>query len=227
MQDGSGGEPAFGAGTHAPDKFGRRSQHGGPNQFSRKLEAWFLEEPLFDAATVLGPACPVPRRPGVYAWFFRRLPPGVPATDVATRNGMTLLYVGIAPRAPPANGKPPSRQSVWSRVRYHYRGNAEGSTLRLTLGCLLAETLGIELRRVGSGNRLTFGPGEVILSAWMAENALVCWQEDPRPWEAEDALIRSVSLPLNLQGNQGHTLHGTLSRIRAVAKERARSLPIL
>jgi hypothetical protein len=28
------------------------------------------------------------------------------------------------------------------------RGNAEGSTLRLTLGCLLSEQLGIELRRV-------------------------------------------------------------------------------
>ena len=48
-----------------------------------------------------------------------------------------------------------------------YRGNAYGSTLRLTLGCLLADQLGIELRRVGSGTRLTFGDGEQALSEWM------------------------------------------------------------
>ena len=40
-----------------------------------------------------------------------------------------------------------------NRIRYHFRGNAEGSTLRLTLGCLLIKPLGIELRRVGSGKR--------------------------------------------------------------------------
>jgi hypothetical protein len=47
-------------------------------------------------------------------------------------------------------------------VRYHYRGNTAGSTLRLTLGCLL----GLELRRVGSGKRMTFGKaGEATLRA--------------------------------------------------------------
>jgi hypothetical protein len=43
-------------------------------------------------------------------------------------------------------------------------GNAEGSTLRLSSGCILAEQLGIQLRRVGSGKRLTFGTGEQRLS---------------------------------------------------------------
>jgi len=42
------------------------------------------------------------------------------------------------------------------RIPYHYKGNAEGSTLRLTLGCPLSEELDIELRRVGSGKRVTF-----------------------------------------------------------------------
>ncbi|MET8121086.1 GIY-YIG nuclease family protein [Micromonospora sp. NPDC005189] len=68
-----------------------------------------------------------------------------------------LLYVDISPKAPPGNGRPPSRQTIRGRIRYHYRGNAAGSTLRLTLGSLLAGELGIGLRRVGSGNRLTFG----------------------------------------------------------------------
>ena len=51
------------------------------------------------------------------------------------------------------------------RIRYHYQGNAEGSTLRLTLGCLLSEELDIELQRVGSGKRMTFAEGEGILCA--------------------------------------------------------------
>ncbi|GAA2511770.1 hypothetical protein GCM10010406_54960 [Streptomyces thermolineatus] len=38
-----------------------------------------------------------------------------------------------------------SPQNLRTRVRYHFRGNAAGSTPRLTLGCLL----GLELRRFG------------------------------------------------------------------------------
>jgi hypothetical protein len=45
-----------------------------------------------------------------------------------------------------------SRQSLRTRIRYHFRGNAAGSTLRLSLGCLL----GLALRRVGSGARMTY-----------------------------------------------------------------------
>ena len=61
------------------------------------------------------------------------------------------------------NGRSPSRQTLQDRVRYHYGGNAEGSTLRKTLGILLADELGIELRRVGSGKRMTFVDGELKL----------------------------------------------------------------
>jgi hypothetical protein len=58
-----------------------------------------------------------------------------------------------------------SQQTLRQRIRYHYTGNAAGSTLPLTLGCLLAERLGIQLRRMGSGRRLTFAAGEGKLSA--------------------------------------------------------------
>jgi hypothetical protein len=86
-----------------------------------------------------------------------------------------LLYVGIAPRRISTRT---SRQNLRKRIRYHFRGNAYGSTLRLTLGCLL----GLQLRRVGSGTRLTFGPAsEQTLSEWMAEHARVCWCETSEP----------------------------------------------
>ena len=61
------------------------------------------------------------------------------------------------------------KQSLLERVKYHYRGNAEGSTLRKTPGCLLAWELGIEFRRVGFGKQMSLAEGEQGLIAWMAE----------------------------------------------------------
>jgi len=111
----------------------------------------------------------VPREPGVYAWYFRETPPDVPTEGCRQAFGATLLYAGISPK------KRPSTQNLRSRIRYHYTGNAEGSTLRLTLGCLLERRLGICLCRVGSGKRRTFADGEDRLSEWIAHNALVIW----------------------------------------------------
>jgi len=104
-------------------------------------------------------------------------------------------------------------------------GNAEGSTLRLSLGCLLARKLGIELRRVGSGDRMTFTSGERMLSAWMVENASVAWSRFHAPWEVEEALISAIYLPLNIDQNT-HPFAVRLSDIRCAAKARARALPI-
>ncbi|MFG1711241.1 GIY-YIG nuclease family protein [Nonomuraea sp. M3C6] len=83
---------------------------------------------LWKATEVLTRPSPVPAAAGIYGWYFAQPPhPSLPADR--------LLYVGIAPRRM-ANRA--SKQNLRSRVRYHFRGNAEGSTLRLTLGCLLA-----------------------------------------------------------------------------------------
>jgi hypothetical protein len=120
-----------------------------------------------------------------------------------------------------------SRQNLLDRINYHYTGNAEGSTLRKTLGCLLAEELGIELRRVGSGKRMTFVEGERTLSAWMAENAYVSWTVRQQPWEVEDYLITALDLPLNLMGNKHNQFHPTLTVARARCVARARNLPPL
>ncbi|MEJ7786319.1 MAG: GIY-YIG nuclease family protein [Solirubrobacteraceae bacterium] len=169
---------------------------------------------------------PVPKAPGVYAWYFKAIPGTVDASDCHTFEGMPLLYVGIAPKKPYADGRL-SRSTPHQRVRYHYRGNAEGSTLRLTLGCLLASTLGIELRRVGSGARRTFGEGEATLSRWMSENAYVTWIESAEPWADEHALIADLDLPLNLDQNRRNRFHAELTAIRKAAKQRAADLPIL
>jgi hypothetical protein len=101
------------------------------------------------------------------------------------------------------------------RLWMHYAGNSEGSTLRETLGCLLAEQLGIQLHRVGSGRRRTFADGEQLLSAWMSQNAFVSWLIRERPWKLEHHLITTVDLPLNLEGNLAHWFHTELTQARA------------
>ncbi|MFI7466857.1 GIY-YIG nuclease family protein [Nonomuraea sp. NPDC049646] len=168
---------------------------------------------LWEAAEVLTRPSPVPGAAGIYGWYFTQPPhPSLPADR--------LLYVGIAPRRMATRA---SRQNLRSRVRYHFRGNAEGSTLRLSLGCLL----GLELRRVGSGKRLTFGQaGEKELTDWMAEHARVCWVRHEEPWTGESALIAQLDLPLNLDQNRRHAFHPYLSGLRSSARAHARGLPI-
>ena len=181
---------------------------------------------LWSRDEVLATRSPVPKEPGVYAWYFRSVPPGVPTEGCVQHGSHILLYVGIAPKAPPRNGAKPSTQRLFHRIRYHYRGNAEGSTLRLTLGCLLSEELGLVLRRVGSGKRFTFSDGENRLSDWMGKNAFVAWSVDPEPWTLEKDLIARLSLPLNLDQNTTHPFHRRLSALRRKAKQQARSLPV-
>lgn len=179
------------------------------------MEATTLVSPdrLWSAREVLVRPSPVPAVAGVYGWHFRE----PPHRDL---DAGRLLYVGIAPRYM-ANRT--STQNLRKRVRYHYRGNAAGSTLRLTLGCLL----GLELRRVGSGKRMTFGKGgEATLSQWMADNARVCWIEQSEPWDLESQLISRLDLPLNLDQNRHNAFHSRLKEMRAQARERARELPI-
>jgi hypothetical protein len=117
------------------------------------------------------------------------------------------MYAGIAPKASPPIPRLPSKQRLFHRIRYHFQGNAEGSTLRLTLGCLLSQQLSLSLRRVGSGRRLTFASGEQLLSEWMDKNAFVTWIVHPEPWVLEKELIHLVSLPLNLDMNRAHPFH--------------------
>ena len=171
----------------------------------------------------------MPRARGVYAWYFAETPPGIDTNGCFRLADMTLLYVGISPREPPANGRPASRSTLRQRLRTHYAGNAAGSTLRRTLGCLLSERIGIELRRVGSGSRHTFtNPGEQRLDRWMAENAFVVWREVAKPWEAERSILKSgLPFPLNVRDNPSAELAAVVQQVRRIALGRANELPII
>ena len=199
-----------------------------PNEPDTDYRADFLTRPLYTRAEVFSTPCPVPRSPGVYGWWFRTIPGPIGVSGCQHRGGLTLLYAGISPTRPPTNGKPPSSQNLHQRIRYHYSGNGEGSTLRKTLGVLLADELGIELRRVGSGKRRTFGKhGEAVLTNWMADNALVSWLVHSEPLVLERELIETLDVPLNLQDNKHNAFHAELTRLRATAERNARDKPVL
>jgi hypothetical protein len=194
---------------------------------SNEIGAFVAPRRLFSRGEVLVRPSPVLSRDGVYGWWFRHLPPLVETSGCHKYQGLTLLYAGISPNRPPQNGRPPSRQNLRDRIKYHYTGNAEGSTLRKTLGCLLIDELGIQLRRVGSGNRMTFADGEQALSAWMANNAFVSWLVRDSPWELENQLLVSLDLPLNLQGNAHNAFHPVLTKARARCVRLAREQSIV
>ncbi len=156
-----------------------------------------------------------PRVGGVYGWFFKGVPRLIHADGCIRRGEMTLLYLGISPESLGSGA------SLRTRIRYHYLGNAEGSTLRRSLGCVLEGQLGTVLHRVGSGGRRTFGPKEAQLTQWMAENAAVTWVETAEPWLLEEALISRLPLPLNIEMNGSHPFCAQLRQLRLQARLRA------
>jgi hypothetical protein len=180
-------------------------------------------EKTYSRTEVMSKPTPIPAVNGVYFWWFKEIPPGVPTEGCITCDGYTLLYVGISPDQ---RGKPNSRSNLRKRIKTHYSGNAAGSTLRRTLGVLLSGVSSFPLRRVGSGSRMTFThPGEQWLDAWMEKNARVHWIPVEAPWELEDTLIASIPLPLNIQGNSHH-FRMTLSGMRSQAAADARMMEI-
>lgn len=177
---------------------------------------------------VIGKTSIVPKVAGIYAWYFKDLP----SKDIDYKNCWVqqdayLLYVGISPRKPPRNGKPPSKETLRSRIRTHMRGNSSSSTLRYSIGCLLSQTMDIQLRRVGENERFHFSNGENVLSDWLEENALVTWISIDEPWLAEGNVISDLYLPLNLDHNKNHPFYENLTKSRKNSRERAKQLPVI
>lgn len=135
---------------------------------------------LWSRAEVLSRPWPVPRKPGVYAWYFRGIPDRAPIEHPLIHDSnvrSTLAF--LSPASPPRSGKLSRTQVLRRRIQMHMRGNVYGPTLRPSLGCLLGNELGIELRRRGGGTRLMFADGERVLhrsSAGLAVHRPKAWR---------------------------------------------------
>ncbi len=190
----------------------------------------FLAAQRYTRDEVFSEADPVPAKAGAHGWWFREISGGIDTSECEQRDGWTLLYVGVSPGPPRADGRPSTPQDLRKRIRYHFgagNASADGSTLRKSLGVLLGERLGIELRRVGSGKRQTFAGGEAVLTEWMAENCAVSWVLHPEPWYLEGKLFKALHLPLNFQGNDRNTFAAELKRRRRDAAMKAGKMRVL
>jgi hypothetical protein len=161
--------------------------------------------------------CPVPRRSGLYGWYFNAVPPGVPTDGCNRFDGLTLLYAGIAP------GFANSRGHLRKRIRTHYRSGGR-STLRRDLGLLLERELDLQVALQRDRVSFFYGETEDRLTEWMSENAFVVWHEHDEPWTIEREIMRLTSLPLNLHHNSLHPFYATLRAQRADCRRRAQLL---
>jgi hypothetical protein len=70
---------------------------------------------LWSRSEVLTRPCPVLAKPGIYAWYFKDVPPLVPVQGCVTWLGLTLLYVGISPSEPANSSDKLSQQNLKKR----------------------------------------------------------------------------------------------------------------
>lgn len=136
------------------------------------LRALLHPDRLLTCSEIRVKPCPIVSKPGVYAWYFRQVPPRVPTQGCHVFATYTLFVywhfsVPATKRRIPARAIGPEANPI-SRSRECGRVDAASIP-----GLLVGSELGNELRRVGSGERMTFVMGEQRLSAWMAEHALV------------------------------------------------------
>lgn len=145
----------------------------------------------------------------MYGWHFTTAPR-------ADLDANTLLYVGVSP------GRATSRETLRSRIKYHFSGDAEGSTVRMTVGLLL----GLPLRLRERTETKTFGPdGEAELSRWLSARGRLCWHLHDEPWTIRPAVVAGAGAPLNVQHNQEHPFHPVVTELRAAAVAEARRRP--
>lgn len=159
-----------------------------------------------------------PASPGIYSWWFRGGALDVPEADYRCRNEYELLYIGISPSRASSAG------TLRRRLRQHVRDDASRSTLRMTLGVLLTQQLGLTLEL--NRGRATYGQeGEARITRWLVDNARVAWAIDPTPWAVERELLASSALALNISGRDDDFVR-SLSARRSEALRVARGGPV-
>jgi len=171
----------------------------------------------------------IPAQNGIYAWYFKTTPninlfkkyyqiesnaKSLFLQDSFKFKNYQLLYIGISPK------DTKSKNNIRNRIKGHMNGNAYGSTLRLSLGCLLSNELNITLNKYGSS--IHFGEGEEKLSEWINHNAFVTFQTCEKPWDVEKEAIKTLLLPLNIRDNKNSVFKKPLEEIRKNAKRMAR-----
>ena len=131
----------------------------------------------------------LPAKSGLYAWWAA---PDVladfPGSPHPRAGGYRLLYVGIA-------------SNLRRRILQNHLRRSGSSTLRRTLAGLLMESQGYQTRR--TDRVVLIDSDEIRLTAWMDTYLRLSWSEHPAPREVEQAIIETLTPPLNVDHASG------------------------
>lgn len=117
--------------------------------------------------------------------------------------GRHVLYIG-------ATG-----HSLRRRLKHHLADDTCMSTFRMSLGAVLMETLGLEVRVVPGQRYFGFSPeSEQMLSAWIAEHVSVAVRPHARARDVEQRLISRAQPPLNIAGRGPTEGAAEMARLR-------------
>ncbi len=166
----------------------------------------------------------IPKTSGIYAWYFKELPPHVPNdTKYQIKKDemiFHLLYVGEA-------------SNLHRRIRGHYKYQSDSSTLRRSLGVLFHKHNSkcmppfiCKMKPDGTYRYHFPKNGENCLTAWMKKHAFICWAEHKDADEKirqkiETELMELVLPPLNIK-NGTHPFSCKLGKMRCEAELQAR-----
>ncbi|WP_421926763.1 GIY-YIG nuclease family protein [Neoaquamicrobium sediminum] len=186
-------------------------------RYSDERDTLLRPTSLLPARAVLDDPALMPDRGGIYAWWFDEEIPSVPLDNTLTLGSHRLLYIGIAPRAPSADGAE-SKSTLRKRiVRNHLSRRIASSTLRRSLAWLLSHSLELAIGRNGARKAIMSRDDEERLTGWMCSHAAISLLCHEQAWTIEEDLIANgPALPLNLKGSK-HPFRMQLSAMRAKA----------
>jgi hypothetical protein len=175
---------------------------------------------LFTVEDVLKAPSAAPNEPGLYAWWFDKLPDDVPLAGAPEQTGFRLAYIGIA------SHRPGSRRTLRQRLRNHCNGPIAASTLRRSLAAVLIDQLNLH-PFVGDSNKVKLPEDEEArLSKWLSTHGRVAWIVDATPWAYEAELLKSgLPLALNIRGGS-HEFGRKLLTLRKQLSSRSISVAV-
>jgi len=159
----------------------------------------------------------LPDMRGAYFWYFRKISElfmedmmdMLHLQTVRKHNEYLLFYVGIA-----------EGQSIRERVVDKHLNSAHVSTLRHSIGSLIAHKLNVPPFPNAPAGKFAIEEKwniEGRISRFFEEHAMLSWVETDQTREIENSLLgdyRRLSLPLNIKRNRNHPFCRTLCDLR-------------
>ena len=179
------------------------------NKFS--IDKILNPEKILSKNEIFSSPSPIPKESGVYGAYFKEVPSDIDIKNCVSFEEHILLYIGI------------STINLQKRIKGHYTNDASRSTLRNTLGILLADKSKFPLRRIEPYKRKTrnFTPGgESWLNLWVEKNMFFSFETILSYSQREDEYLSKLgpsgSLPLNIDKNN-HLYASKLKKERETA----------